>query len=363
MLPASFTGSAIFTAVVNKAAQVKIEGRLEPEALRVLEHIPAIAAVPSEPSDSDRADAILRFAGSDYPVIIEVKNRGNAAAAWQLVRHLEAMPPDAHGVLIADETTADARSILQQHGAGVVDGLGNVHLELPGLLLHVEATRSSSSTRRSRLSGKAGVAVQALLTDPGREWQVTDLAGQAAISPALAHRILARLDREGITRAEGAGPRQVRVIEDPAALLDLWAEEEDTKIANRIPLFILGQTERQRISKAASALDKHKIDYAVTGAAAATLVAPYITAVPVVEAWLSANATIEDVLVATQSKPVPEGANVVLVQAKDDNPLAFTQRKQKANVVNPFRLYVDLRRDPRRGEEQAAYLREQVIGF
>jgi hypothetical protein len=32
-------------------------------------------------------------------------------------------------------------------------------------------------------------------------------------------------------------------------------------------------------------------------------------------------------------------------------------------VANPFRLFVDLRRDPRRGREQADHLREETIGF
>jgi hypothetical protein len=47
--------------------------------------------------------------------------------------------------------------------------------------------------RLPRLSGKAAVAVQALLLHASRAWQVHDIAKEARISPAPAHRVLARL--------------------------------------------------------------------------------------------------------------------------------------------------------------------------
>jgi hypothetical protein len=60
---------------------------------------------------------------------------------------------------------------------------------------------------------------------------------------------------------------------------------------------------------------------------------------------------------------VPEGPNVIFLQAKDDTPLAFRERADEVWVANRFRLYADLRRDPRRGREQAEHLRQELIGF
>ena len=57
------------------------------------------------------------------------------------------------------------------------------------------------------------------------------------------------------------------------------------------------------------------------------------------------------------------GQNVVFLQAKDDTPLAFRQKVGNVWIANSFRLYADLRRDPRRGREQADHLRQAVIGF
>jgi len=60
---------------------------------------------------------------------------------------------------------------------------------------------------------------------------------------------------------------------------------------------------------------------------------------------------------------VTEGQNVLFLQAKDDGPLAFREEPNGVWLVNRFRLYADLRRDPRRGREQADHLRQEVIGF
>lgn len=101
----------------------------------------------------------------------------------------------------------------------------------------------------------------------------------------------------------------------------------------------------------------------MTGAAAASLVAPFVTAVPVVQLWVPAKAAPDQVLHAAGGEPVTDGANVVLLQAKDDSPMAFREQSGDTWIANRFRLYLDLRGDPRRGKEQAAHLRQEVIGF
>jgi hypothetical protein len=78
---------------------------------------------------------------------------------------------------------------------------------------------------------------------------------------------------------------------------------------------------------------------------------------------VSAKTAPEVLLAATDSEPVADGANVVLLQGKDDAPLVFREKVKDICVANRFRLYVELLRDPRRGREQAEHLRQEVIGF
>lgn len=340
---------------------MKPTNTLEAEAFRILRNVPGLTVV-SEPAGADRgADAILEFAGSRAKVVVQVKTRANAATAWQLVHQAE-RHKDKPLLLIAGETTADAREIMTEHGVAVIDGLGNAHIELPGLLVHLEGRHSRRQVRPARLSGKAGVIVQALLLHPERSWQVQELAQEAGLSIGLTHRVLTRLENEGLIAAERSGPRNLRRVIDPTALLDLWAEE-NTDRPIRTPAYLLAQSPRQLITELGSNLDRNEVAYALTGAAAGSLLAPFATAVPVAEVWVTATASPEQLYRASGADGVAEGQNIVFLQAKDDTPLTFRARASGLWVANKFRVYCDLRRDPRRGREQADHLREELIGF
>lgn len=343
---------------------INISGRVEADALRILHQIPGITVDAEAVVPDGRADAVLRFAGNRVPVAVEVKRAANAATAWQLVHRAHALG-DRPLLVIASQTTTEAREILEDHGIGVIDGLGNAHIELPGLLLHLEGRRRKPLERRSaptRLRGKAGVVAQALLLHPDREWQVKDLADEAEVSGGLAHRVLTRLEREGIVGISGTGPRRVRRVTNPTALLDLWAEET-TDRPTRTLAYLLAQAPQQLIRGLGGNLARSGLDYALTGAAAGSVVAPFITAVPVVELWVPATVAPEDLPEAAGADPVTDGQNVVFLQGKDGTPLAFREQVDDLWVANRFRLYADLRRDPRRGREHADHLRREVIGF
>jgi hypothetical protein len=92
-------------------------------------------------------------------------------------------------------------------------------------------------------------------------------------------------------------------------------------------------------------------------------VAPFITAIPVIDIWVAKSVQLVTAANVAGAEPVDTGHNLVLAQAEADHPLAFHTGQNGLPVVNRFRLYLDLLRNPRRGREQAARLREEVIGF
>ncbi|MCW3045267.1 MAG: hypothetical protein JWL57_3425 [Actinobacteria bacterium] len=346
---------------MKQPEMVKLEGPFEAEALRILRGVPGLT-VTAEPGGGDRkADAVIHFAGQSANVATETKRRANAATAWQLVHEAEA-EPDRPLLLIANETTAEAREILRHHGIAVIDGNGNTHLELPGLLVHLEGRRRERQARPTRLSGKAGIIAEVLLLNPQRPWRVQELAQEAGTSVGLAHRVLTRLEQEGVVAAEAAGRDRARRVTNPTALLDLWAEESIVR-PTRLPAYFLAQTPQQLINEVGTNLGRNDVEYALTGAAAASLVAPYVTAVPTLEVWVPARAAPEELLRAADAERVDDGHNIVFLQAKGDAALAFRDQVRGLWIANRFRLYVDLRRDPRRGREQADHLRREVIGF
>ena len=311
-------------------------------------------------------DAVVSYRDARTPVAVEFKQHVNAATAWRLVHQAQAHPQWPL-LLIAGNTTAEARRILEDHGVGVIDGLGNAHVELPGLLLHLEgkgrAGAAPTGDRRTRLAGKAGVAAQALLLDPERAWRVDDLAQTAKVSVGLAHQVFARLEREAVVASEGAGPQRRRRLVNPTALLDLWAEEHRDRLTQHTG-YLLAQTDEQLARLVGARLAGAEVDYALTGAAGARLVAPFVTAVPVVTAWVPATIDPRELWEVTQARPTTDGHNVVFQKADNDAGLVFRQQQDgELWVANLFRLYVDLRGDPRRGREQADNLRREVIGF
>jgi len=341
---------------------VKIDGPFKPEALRVLKVIPGLA-VERRPPPSGGADAVIRFAGTHRPIAVQFKQRANAATAWQMVNYARTRA-DVPLMVVAGETTEESRAILKAHGVGYVDGLGNAHVELPGLLFHLEG-RSRQRSRKvgaARLRGKAGVVAQALLLGPDRPWRVKDLAGDTAASAGLVHRVLRRLEAEGIVEVVGTGPKTVRHLVNAPALLDLWAEEERSQPL-RTSGFVLAQSPRQLLDKVAKAMMGADIDYALTGAAAADLLAPFVTAIPIVNLWVTTLASLDRLPETLGFEQGSDGANVNFLQEKDDTPLAFRERRNGIWLANRFRIYVDLLRDPRRGREQAQHLRNEVIGL
>jgi len=340
--------------------EVNYSSRLEAEAIRVLRSIPELAVRVTQEEDC-RADAVVRYADTEVPVAVEVKARLSTAAAHLIAHQTRGrmMPV----VVVAAESTARAREILTEAGVGLVDGLGKVRLELPGLLMRIDSKRP---VRRAavpvRLSGKSGLVAQAMLCDVDRSWQVGDLKQRCDVSAGLVHRVLRRLEDEGVVEVHGAGPAKTRRLSNPAALLDLWSEEQiDRPTRHRV--FMLAQTTDRLIGSLSEGLQAAQAHYALTGAAAAARLAPFVTSVAVANVWLGSTGDPSAVCARLGATPVDSGPNLVFMQERDNGPLAFRTQIDGVWMANVFRLYLDTRRDRRRGREQSDHLRREVIGF
>lgn len=341
---------------------LKIEAPLEPHALRIVRELPAVAA-------KRAANGRLRVDGRTFELAVEYKKRVGTADAWRVVRIAEQYPkrPAKAVLVVADRTTTEARRILAEHGIGYVDGLGNAHLEYPGAYVHVETPRRGREPRapgQLRLGGKAGVATQALLLEPGRKWRVTDLAERAGVSVGLAHAVLQRLEQLEIVEARGDRRTRARTIADPAALLDLWAEENRDHGLRRLGAYSLPPRGGGGVAEnTARGLADAQVDHALTGVVAAAMLAPFVTALPAAEFWVDAAQPLEDLVDRLGAESVERGANLMLVQANDNLPLAFAEDRNGIRLANVFRIYLDARADPKRGREQADHFRREVIGW
>ena len=349
---------------MKKPIAVNVSARFEAEAIQVLRQIPELEVSDGAdlltPGRDALCDAWVQYGDISTPVAIEFKTRVNSATAHLMAQQAKLLEKPL--VVIASEMTGASQRILHEAGIGWVDGLGSVRLQLPGILVRISGTKRARSVPPSRLSGKSGVIAQALLLGVDRSWRVSDLAERCEASPGLVHRVLKRLEGESVVAAQGRGPNKTRRVSNPTALLDLWSEEHRDN-ATRQPAFVLAQTHDQLMESLRADLETAQVDYALTGAAAASHCAPFITHVAVIETWLDGRADVNEVCRRLGATRVESGPNMVFLQESRDLPLAFRARNKGLWTTNVFRLYVDLRRDPRRGHEQSDHFRREVIGF
>ena len=363
--------------MTDKPVEMNIGAGFERTALRVLRSVPDLKPVMVR-GRPPGAGAVVRYGDSETPVVVECKARVNSAAAHQMVERAQQLETPL--VVIAEEMTATAREILDAAGIGSIDGLGNVHLALPGLIMKITgAKRRPRRAASARLSGKSGVVAEAMLLDVGECWSVADLAGRCRVSPGLVHRVMLRLEHEGVVTASGAGPAKTRRVSNPAALLDLWAEEQRDPAA-RQAASMPADTPDELIAALGAGLESADVKYALTGAAAAgyaltsgaagaaaaAAVVPLlvdVVAAGEVQVWVASTADLAELCAEVGAEPREPESNVVLLQERDDTPLAFRARHREVWTANALRLYCDLRRDPQRGRELGEHLRSTVIGF
>ena len=316
-------------------------------ALRILRQLPSLDAVVTK---DDEASLVIEYKpylrGPEARIAAEqLRDRGNA-------------------IVVAKQSTIRAREILREAGIGVVDAAGNAHLDLPGLVVHIEQPRAPEPARQApRMRGKAAVIVQAILLEPDRDWKVVDLAKRSGASLGSVHRVVASLEARELLAGEGAGRAKRRRVANPGALLDLLAEDLDNRGVERMPAYVFSQAPQDVSRMLSGRLQRQGIAHAVSGSAAANLLAPHLTSVPVAAVWIAAEQPLASAANAAEAEPADRGANVLFMQSNDDGGLAFREERDGVMLANVFRIYVDARHEPQRGPEQAEHLRREVIGF
>lgn len=224
---------------------------------------------------------------------------------------IESASPDTLLVLLQASAKAIEAAASLNH---IVLPDGSFRLVAPGVALLREAVAPSMSRpTQARLRGLSGMVVETLLLSARRPWPVRELARAAEVSEGLAHRVLDRLEKEGCLEARGLGQSKTRTLVKPAALAQVWSEEE---AAPRIVLrgYLYGSSPESIALKALRVCSEG----AIGGVMAANNYAPTLTrvALPIrfwvpEEFWAGrfAEAGVEETM---------EGANIEFVQAKGD---------------------------------------------
>lgn len=291
---------------------------------------------------------------------------GRTEQVIQALRRAQALP--SLSVIAGRRFSQRALAELNAAEANYMDDRHlRVRLLVPNMLIRLQDESKRPEERQARtlrLSGAAGGVALALLSDPTRDWKVADLAAQGLVSLGAAQNTVVSLEAEGLLERFGLGPATRRRVTDAGALLDQYARDAtaDRKVVARGFLLNNGAEETMRTVSQRLTSEGQSIQAWFTGVAAAQMVAPHVTAVRTFEVWITAHHSTDVIMGALGAMPADDGANLVVMQGRRAVTVG-SEHRDGVHRVSVFRMYADALVDPARGEEQAEYLRETIIGF
>jgi hypothetical protein len=292
---------------------------------------------------------------------------GIAPAAYvtaPLLRQLT--KPDHVAMVVAERLTASIRAVLEEAGCSYADGAGNLHLDVPGLLVHIETLRQTGSVIPAPrgLGAVAVRVVQTLLAEPERAWAVVDLVRASGASAGEAHKVLQRLETEGLVQTTGTGAARRRQIIQSADLLDwLTRVPAARKIHSRLNAYLYAPDPDGLVTRLSHHAVGSGITWALTGAAGARAMGfTAVTTLPVVMVRVPQKPGLVEAAQMLGAEPVDSGANLLLIADVGDVGTHGALRNGPAVVAPAVRIYLDMLGEPR-GEDAAALFREAILGY
>lgn len=293
----------------------------------------------------------------------------------EISHRVSAAPLSSIPVIVAHRLSPGARELLGADGISWADASGRARIVVPGHLYLARLDPIRVDARRGfKWSPAAEAIAEVLLTNFAGEHppfapigRVNEIAALAGVSPAHAARVLRQFDEQRYTTKAGAerGVTATRELRDPGRMLSDWAGQYAVAggPGSGVEFHVPWREPKSSISLLDEVLDD--VEWAAASEAAAHELAPYLTHVPIVEAYVSGQLLTEARARLKRHPDVTEvqiGGRIRLYPA-DPYVLQLAEETPGARVVSPVRVYADLLRHAGRSAEAAEHLRETIIGF
>jgi len=246
------------------------------------------------------------------------------------------------------------QDFLEKEGINYLDLSGNCSISVSQLnhsarikIAGKQNIYKSSETLKNVFSGKSSRIVRTLLELYPQKFKPLQLAKKCRVSPALVTRVIETLEQDSFVSREN----EISLI-DPGLLLDQWADHY--RMDRNNVLF-----EKCYINKSIDQiLESFKLDndFVITGMAAASLLAPY-SDFDSIDVYVFPNKAFN-----YEGLEVNRGENL-RIWVPDEGVWDYAQQVEGYNTVGLIQLYLDLYSYPKRGREQAAFLRERKLKF
>lgn len=341
----------------NNRVTIDLDRRVPDTTAAIIARIPALTVRRRRPTSA------LHVNGKSWPLV--VVSGGLRPYAHATADLLASLAGERLGVVVAERLGATVRKELEDAGCAYIDGTGYVHIDVPGLLLHIEAppNRIQATGTSPTGLGVVGVrVVQAMLGEPLRDWSVADLARAAASSTGEVHRVLTRLEADRMVIVSGRGPARRRHIANPHDLLDWLALVPSARrLRERLPAYIYAPDVDRVVTRLAAVAMDAGMQYAVTGAAGASVLGVHVaTAVPHIMVRVDPEVHLAAAADMLGAEAVEEGANVMLVRDLGKLGIHGSIRNGPVSLAPAVRIWLDMLGEPR-GADAASLFREALL--
>ncbi|SUS07596.1 conserved hypothetical protein [uncultured Defluviicoccus sp.] len=287
-------------------------------------------------------------------LVVEFKSQGHPRQLREAIDRLlrfrhRSNRPD-YLVVAAPFITNEGAAVCQEEGVGYYDLAGNCRLIFGSY--YVERSGQPNPVRKDQVNAsnlygpKSERVLRVLFED--REWKVVPLAQHANVSTGTVS-IVRNLLLEREWAKDGPGGLK---LTQPKKLLTDWAEVWKRRRAKAKTYFTLKPLAEIEAEMAGFAA-QHHAQFALTGAAGAWRVAP-MTRYNRAQAYWGDDPGL--LATGVGLKPVESGANVHIFAPRDEGVFFAKEDVAGIPIVSPLQLYLDLQRDPARGEEAAEHI-------
>ena len=310
-----------------------------------------------------RADLIVQARAGNLRrnLLFEVKSIGEPRMVEMAITQLRRMgraSANPYLVFAAPYISERAREICRSEGIGYVDLAGNAWLSFGSVLVDRIGKQSQRLERRglrSLLAPKATRVLRVLLESPSEPMTITEIAQRCSMSLAGAYLVVDRLQSKGFVARD---TRKRVTVPTPRILLLEWARawSIDRNGLNRY--FSFDKSPDQLISRISEKAKDLGLEYAFTGMAGASIVAPFVRFEDV---WAYVKGDQSALVKALDLRPVSSGANVVLLAPYDAGVFTGAREVDGKRIVSDIQLVVDLYSNPARGQEQAEFIMSNTL--
>jgi len=323
---------------------------------RAVETVLAVLPRSVKVHQAERDSGIDLIVGNQ-PLVIKWIGEGNLGDVRPILASRRSRPD----IVVGRRLSPGAREALSAAGIGWVDETGAAEIAVGSIIIS-RTGHPRKPTERSKHWTPAVVAVaEALLS--GAKGTVAATKATTGLSTGSCTNALRTLTDLGLLEAKsGRGRGSARQLVDPEGLLSSYASAVE---ALREPISMqIGVTWRDPVAGLVATghkWDKAKVVWASTGAAAASVLAPYLTTVTSTEVYVDADTIVGLEAIAADAglRPI-EGGRLTLRPFPTVAVRRLAETLDGLRVAPWPRVYVDLRRSGVRGEEAAEHLREVI---